>query len=56
MCINSKWKKVGWVKNAFFQDCFQEAEERIRSRNVCVSIIIGANDRSLLAVKEPWPI
>ena len=56
VCINSKWKQAGWVKNVFFQDCFQEAEERIRNRKVCVCIINGANDWGVPAVEEPLPI
>lgn len=56
MWINSKQRKAGYAKNVFFKDCFQEVEERIRSRKVCVYIINGAKDWSLSAVEGPLPI
>lgn len=42
--INLKQRKAGCAKNVFFQNCFQEAEERIRSRKVHVCISNRAND------------
>lgn len=53
MWINSKQRKAGYAKNVFFKDCFQEVEERIRSRKVCVYIINGQKTGACQLLKGP---